>query len=173
MAGQCLRGRRERDEAVIRDAMYVRSILLLVCLTNYPPHSVILLVNLFSPTSITITTDHTLPLDKLLHKPSPTSLTYLQLPKDLVIMSNHQSYLDWMIIWMIGYLSVTPPSPSSASSTRQTANSPLTGHGEEDKLLPSDNVGDEKGREYHHGSRTIVILLKRSLKWVPVVGWGM
>lgn len=173
MAGQCLRGRRERDEAAIRDALYARFVLFLVSLTYQQFRTVILLLNLFSPTSITITTDHTLPLDKLLHKPSPTGLTYLQLPKDLVIMSNHQSYLDWMIIWMIGYLSVTPPSPSSASSTRQTANSPLTGHGEEDKLLPSDNVGDVKGREYHHGSRTIVILLKRSLKWVPVVGWGM
>jgi 1-acyl-sn-glycerol-3-phosphate acyltransferase len=30
-----------------------------------------------------------------------------------------------------------------------------------------------EGADVSHGSKDIIILLKRSLKWVPIVGWGM
>jgi 1-acyl-sn-glycerol-3-phosphate acyltransferase len=30
-----------------------------------------------------------------------------------------------------------------------------------------------RGGERSHGSKDIIILLKKSLKWVPIVGWGM
>ncbi|KAJ9099314.1 hypothetical protein QFC21_004195 [Naganishia friedmannii] len=76
---------------------------------------------------------------------------------------------------MLRYLSVTklasPPSPTS--NPRSATSNDYTAQGEEDKLLPPEPTDDTNGREYHHGSRTIVILLKQSLKWVPVVGWGI
>ncbi|KAI5453777.1 hypothetical protein NCC49_005590 [Naganishia albida] len=105
----------------------------------------ILVTVLFAPTSITLTSDASLPLKNILVRPSPGNkhgLTYLKLPTDLVIMSNHQAYLDWIFIWILGHLSVTPDAGTA-------------------------------GDEYHHGSRSLIILLKRSLKWVPLVGWGM
>lgn len=105
----------------------------------------ILITVLFAPTTITLTSDASIPLDSILIRPDPRDkrgLTYLELPTDLVIMSNHQAYLDWMFIWIIGHLSVTP----RRGGTR---------------------------REYHHGARSLIILLKRSLKWVPILGWGM
>lgn len=116
-----------------------------VALTRAHPSSTVILVTvLFAPTTITLTSDASIPLDDILVRPDPGNkhgLTYLKLPTDLVIMSNHQAYLDWIFIWILGHLSVTP--------------------------------GNGKRREYHHGSRSLIILLKRSLKWVPLLGWGM
>lgn len=112
---------------------------------SLPSSPVILVTVLFAPTSITLTSDASLPLKNILVRPSPGNkhgLTYLKLPTDLVIMSNHQAYLDWIFIWILGHLSMTPDAGTA-------------------------------GDEYHHGSRSLIILLKRSLKWVPLVGWGM
>lgn len=61
--------------------------------------------------------------------PSTGELTRLNLPDRLVVMGNHQAYLDWMYLWIV---------------------SCYAGH-----------------------SRGLTILLKASLKKVPVVGWGM
>ncbi|WWC61097.1 uncharacterized protein I303_103675 [Kwoniella dejecticola CBS 10117] len=56
-------------------------------------------------------------------------MTKINLPDRLVVMANHQAYLDWMYLWIL---------------------SCYAGH-----------------------SRGIIILLKASLKKIPVIGWGM
>jgi lysocardiolipin and lysophospholipid acyltransferase len=103
------------------------------------------MISMFAPTTITLTSDDSLSLDRILVRPNPKrSTTYLALPSDLVIMSNHQAYLDWIFIWILGHLSVTPESKE-----------------------------EHPKKEWHHGSRSLIILLKKSLKWLPLVGWGM
>ena len=105
----------------------------------------IVLISVFAPTTITLTSDDSIPLQSILVRPDPKrTTTYLALPSDLVIMSNHQAYLDWIFIWILGHLSVTP-----------------------------DAKEENRKKEWHHGSRSLIILLKKSLKWLPLVGWGM
>jgi lysocardiolipin and lysophospholipid acyltransferase len=111
--------------------------------------------SLFSPTSITITTPsapHTsLPLSSLVvHDPRTGEPVALDLPKNLIIMSNHQAYLDWMVIWFMGYISVVSDS--------------------------EDIRGSEAGtgwKEHGHGARSVIIILKKQLKKLPIAGWGM
>jgi lysocardiolipin and lysophospholipid acyltransferase len=103
-------------------------------------------MSVFAPTTITLTSDDSIPLKDLLVGPDPKrETTYLSLPSDLVIMSNHQAYLDWIFIWILGHLSVTPNAEGES----------------------------RRKKEWHHGSRSLIILLKKSLKWIPLVGWGM
>lgn len=78
------------------------------------------------------------------------------LPENVVIMANHQAYLDWMYIWVLGYLACSPSLPSVPDKTTL-------------EVANNDNGITNK----HHGSKSIIILLKKSLKWVPIVGWGM
>lgn len=56
-------------------------------------------------------------------------MTKINLPDRLVVMGNHQAYLDWMYLWILACY-----------------------------------AGHAKG---------IIILLKASLRRIPVVGWGM
>lgn len=117
---------------------------------------ILLLMNfvLYAPTSLVITTppeEHTsLPLSKLVAKdPVTNKFIGLDLPKNLVIMSNHQAYLDWMVIWILGHLSVAPKAEE---------------HGVESEIEWTDK---------RHGSASLIILLKKQLKNIPVLGWGM
>ena len=110
----------------------------------------ILVFSLFSPTSITITTpseeNTSLPLSSLaVRDPRTAEAIGLNLPKNLVIMSNHQAYLDWMIIWFMGYISVAP----------------------------NDEGGKGRWKDHGHGARSIIIILKEQLKKIPIAGWGM
>lgn len=112
----------------------------------------------FSPTSITITTPSSsstsLPLSSLVVRdPRTGEPVGLNLPKNLIIMSNHQSYLDWMVIWFMGYISVVPA---------QAADGVEAAAGEE-----------ASWKEPGHGARSIIIILKKQLKKLPIAGWGM
>ena len=110
-----------------------------------------MIFSLYSPTSITITTpsaSHTsLPLSFLVVRdPRSGEPVALNLPKNLIVMSNHQAYLDWMVIWFMGYISV----------------------------VPNETEGKEgKWTESGHGARSIIIILKKQLKKIPIAGWGM
>ncbi|ODN98540.1 acyltransferase [Cryptococcus wingfieldii CBS 7118] len=84
---------------------------------------------LFGPTSFTFTSDVPPLLDDLVQNDSQGRLQKINLPDRLVIMANHQSYLDWIYLWII---------------------CAYAGH-----------------------SRGLVIMLKASLKNVPLLGWGM
>jgi lysocardiolipin and lysophospholipid acyltransferase len=53
----------------------------------------------------------------------------INLPDRMVVMANHQAYLDWMYLWILAC--------------------------------------------YSGSARGIIILLKASLKNIPIVGWGM
>ncbi|WWD15934.1 hypothetical protein CI109_100358 [Kwoniella shandongensis] len=66
---------------------------------------------------------------RLIERDTNGAMTKLNLPDRLVVMSNHQAYLDWMYVWIIAC---------------------YAGH-----------------------SSGLIILLKASLKRIPVVGWGM
>jgi 1-acyl-sn-glycerol-3-phosphate acyltransferase len=61
-------------------------------------------------------------------------------------MSNHQAYLDWMIIWFMGYIAVTPVEEEGRTQT---------------------------WKDHGHGARSIIIILKEQLKKIPIAGWGM
>ena len=113
----------------------------------------------FAPTTITITTPDghqtQLPLSTLTARdPKSNKLVGLNLPKNLIIMANHQTYLDWMIIWIMGYHAVTPAAPNDHSFKPSAGSQPTW-------------------QDHGHGSRSIIILLKKSLKHLPLVGWGM
>ncbi|ORX39896.1 acyltransferase-domain-containing protein [Kockovaella imperatae] len=88
---------------------------------------IILITVLFGPTTFVITSDA--PVSNLVEHDDHGRLIRLVLPDRLVIVGNHQTYLDWMYIWILACYS-----------------------------------GNASG---------IIILLKASLKKVPVVGWGM
>lgn len=119
----------------------------------------IMIFSLFSPTSITLHTPSSgytsLPLsDLVVRDPRTGEPTALNLPKNLVVMSNHQAYLDWMVVWFMGYISVVPD---------------LDEHGKEKE--GKEGVG--KWKESGHGARSIIIILKKQLKKLPIAGWGM
>ena len=84
---------------------------------------------LFAPTSFVITTDTPPEVSGLVERDEQGRMTKINLPDRLVIVANHQAYLDWMYVWILACYS-----------------------------------GNASG---------LVILLKASLKKVPVVGWGM
>ncbi|KAG9027781.1 hypothetical protein FRB95_007388 [Tulasnella sp. JGI-2019a] len=81
----------------------------------------------FAPTQFVITTEGM--DDSMIVKDAAGKVVGLQLPEKLVMMSNHQVYLDWWYLWAFTYF--------------------LNMHA------------------------YVIIMLKKSLKWVPVVGWGM
>ncbi|KAE8541142.1 hypothetical protein D1P53_002496 [Cryptococcus gattii VGV] len=85
---------------------------------------------LFGPTQFAITTD-TPPSQgqSLVERDVNGQVVKINLPDRLVIMANHQAYLDWIYIWILAC---------------------YAGH-----------------------SPGLIILLKASLKNIPVVGWGM
>jgi 1-acyl-sn-glycerol-3-phosphate acyltransferase len=83
----------------------------------------------FAPTSLVITTDESLELERLVERDAEGNVLRVNLPDRLVLMSNHQAYLDWMYLWMLAC---------------------YCGHAE-----------------------GITILLKASLRAIPIVGWGM
>ncbi|KIO31945.1 hypothetical protein M407DRAFT_241659 [Tulasnella calospora MUT 4182] len=89
---------------------------------------VVLMCQWFAPTKFVITTEG---MDESIFVKDPKTgkVTDIKLPEKLVIISNHQVYLDWWYLWCLTYFM---------------------------------NV---------HGS--VIITLKKSLKWVPIVGWGM
>ncbi|KAK8869793.1 hypothetical protein IAR55_000361 [Kwoniella newhampshirensis] len=91
--------------------------------------TVILITVLFGPTSFVFTTDSPPSINNLVERDARGEMTKLNLPDRLVVMANHQAYLDWMYIWIM---------------------SCYAGH-----------------------SAGLIILLKASLKRLPVVGWGM
>nr|XP_031862784.1 uncharacterized protein CI109_001796 [Kwoniella shandongensis]KAA5529856.1 hypothetical protein CI109_001796 [Kwoniella shandongensis] len=90
---------------------------------------IILITVLFGPTSFVFTTDSPPSIHNLVERDTNGAMTKLNLPDRLVVMSNHQAYLDWMYVWIIAC---------------------YAGH-----------------------SSGLIILLKASLKRIPVVGWGM
>ncbi|OCF71829.1 acyltransferase [Kwoniella mangroviensis CBS 8886] len=90
---------------------------------------VIVITVLFGPTSLVLTTDTPPSITNLVERDAHGNLIKINLPARLVIMANHQAYLDWMYLWIL---------------------SCYAGH-----------------------SRGITILLKASLKNIPVIGWGM
>lgn len=91
---------------------------------------VILITVLFAPTSVILTTDTPPSITNLVERDPKTGLmTKINLPDRLVVMGNHQAYLDWMYLWIL---------------------SAYAGH-----------------------SQGIIILLKESLKNIPIIGWGM
>ncbi|OWZ63284.1 hypothetical protein AYX14_06762 [Cryptococcus neoformans] len=85
---------------------------------------------LFGPTQFAITTD-TPPShgQTLVERDTNGHVIKINLPDRLVIMANHQAYLDWIYIWILAC---------------------YAGH-----------------------SPGLIILLKASLKNIPVIGWGM
>jgi lysocardiolipin and lysophospholipid acyltransferase len=56
---------------------------------------------LFAPSSITVTTDQPPSLANLVERDEQGQMTRINLPDRLVVMSNHQAYLDWMFIWIL------------------------------------------------------------------------
>lgn len=134
---------------------------------------------MYAPTSLTLSTDGSLDLDAIIHprrardgstetRPSSspsgqaTVVDGIDLPENLVVMANHQAYLDWMYVWMLGVLS-TSPSDGAAGDTE----------GDGAWKHSAAAAASSEPRRRHHGSQSLIILLKRSLKWVPIVGWGM
>nr|XP_018263820.1 acyltransferase [Kwoniella dejecticola CBS 10117]OBR85978.1 acyltransferase [Kwoniella dejecticola CBS 10117] len=89
----------------------------------------IVITVLFGPTSLVLTTDTPPSITNLVERDADGQMTKINLPDRLVVMANHQAYLDWMYLWIL---------------------SCYAGH-----------------------SRGIIILLKASLKKIPVIGWGM
>ncbi|KAG8868729.1 hypothetical protein FRB97_001959, partial [Tulasnella sp. 331] len=87
----------------------------------------VLICQWFAPTQFVITTEGM--DDSMVVKDDTGQVVGLQLPEKLVVMANHQVYLDWWYLWAFTYF--------------------LNMH------------------EY------VLIMLKKSLKWIPVVGWGM
>ncbi|KAG8987453.1 hypothetical protein FRB90_003331, partial [Tulasnella sp. 427] len=89
---------------------------------------IVLMCQWFGPTKFVITTEG---MDEsvFVKDPKTGKVTDIKLPEKLVIVSNHQVYLDWWYLWCLTYFM---------------------------------NV---------HGS--VIIILKKSLKWLPIVGWGM
>ncbi|KAG8955404.1 hypothetical protein FRC04_008755 [Tulasnella sp. 424] len=89
---------------------------------------ILLMCQWFAPTKFVITTEG---MDESIFEKDPKTgkVTSINLPKKLVIISNHQVYLDWWYLWILTYFM---------------------------------NVSD-----------SVIITLKKSLKWVPLVGWGM
>lgn len=101
------------------------------CSTVWPnSNAVIAITVLFGPTQFAITTD-TPPShgQSLVERDVNGQVVKINLPDRLVIMANHQAYLDWIYIWILAC---------------------YAGH-----------------------SPGLIILLKASLKNIPVVGWGM
>lgn len=90
---------------------------------------VILITVLFGPTSLVLTTDTPPSLTDLVERDDKGHLKRINLPDRLVVIANHQAYLDWMYLWILACYS-----------------------------------GNASG---------LIILLKASLKNVPLVGWGM
>ncbi|OCF35476.1 acyltransferase [Kwoniella heveanensis BCC8398] len=84
---------------------------------------------LFGPTSLVLTTDAPPSITGLVERDEKGNMTKLHLPDRLVLMANHQAYLDWMYMWILAC--------------------------------------------YSGNSHGLVILLKASLKKIPIVGWGM
>ncbi|WVQ98757.1 hypothetical protein IAU59_005888 [Kwoniella sp. CBS 9459] len=84
---------------------------------------------LFGPTSLVLTTDAPPSITGLVERDEGGNMVRLHLPDRLVLMANHQAYLDWMYMWILAC--------------------------------------------YSGNSRGLVILLKDSLKKIPVIGWGM
>jgi lysocardiolipin and lysophospholipid acyltransferase len=85
---------------------------------------------LFAPSSITLTSDQPPSLPSLIERDAKTGkVIRLNLPDRLVVVSNHQAYLDWMYIWILAAY-----------------------------------AGHAKG---------VIILLKYSLRGIPMIGWGM
>jgi len=62
---------------------------------------VIAITVLFAPTSLVITTDGNPVFDTLVERDAAGNVTRINLPDRLVLMSNHQAYLDWMYLWML------------------------------------------------------------------------
>jgi len=62
---------------------------------------VILITVLFGPTTLVLTTD-TPELVDLVERDSRGQMTHINLPDRMVLMANHQAYLDWMYIWILG-----------------------------------------------------------------------
>jgi hypothetical protein len=62
---------------------------------------VIAITVLFAPTSLVITTDGSPELDHLVDRDTSGNVVRVNLPDRLVLMSNHQAYLDWMYLWML------------------------------------------------------------------------
>ena len=93
-------------------------------------NAVIAITVLFGPTQFAITTD-TPPShgQTLVERDTNGHVIKINLPDRLVIMANHQAYLDWIYIWILAC---------------------YAGH-----------------------SPGLIILLKASLKNIPVIGWGM
>lgn len=98
-------------------------------LTIRPDSTVIAITVLFAPTSLVVSADDTIPLSTLVERDSAGDVVRINLPDQLVVMSNHQAYLDWMYLWILAC---------------------YCGHAE-----------------------GMTILLKASLKPIPIVGWGM
>ena len=92
--------------------------------------TVILITVLFGPTTLVLTSDSPPDLANMVERDPQTGLmSRINLPDRLVIIANHQAYLDWMYVWIIAC---------------------YAGH-----------------------ARGLVILLKASLRKIPVIGWGM
>ena len=90
---------------------------------------VILITVLFGPTQLILTTDAPPKITDLVEWDGAGNVSKINLPDRLVVMPNHQAYLDWIYMWILAC---------------------YAGH-----------------------ARGIIILLKASLKQVPIVGWGM
>jgi len=84
----------------------------------------------FAPTEFVITTEGDY-FDQpgVIEKNQSGRVTKINLPSKLVIISNHQVYLDWWYLWSFTYW-----------------------------------IG---------GHKDVIIVLKKSLKWIPIIGWGM
>jgi 1-acyl-sn-glycerol-3-phosphate acyltransferase len=76
-----------------------------------------------------ILTTNSVELRNLVERDDRGNMTKLNLPDRLVVMANHQAYLDWMFMWILACYS-----------------------------------GNSKG---------VIILLKASLRKIPVLGWAM
>ncbi|CAD6569599.1 MAG: hypothetical protein TREMPRED_005325 [Tremellales sp. Tagirdzhanova-0007] len=65
-------------------------------------YGLIAITVLFAPTSIILTTNTPPSITNLVERdPKTGSMTKLNLPDRLVIMGNHQAYIDWMYIWIL------------------------------------------------------------------------
>nr|ODN88031.1 acyltransferase [Cryptococcus depauperatus CBS 7841] len=84
---------------------------------------------LFAPTKLAITSNSHPDLKELVQYNDAGDIIKINLPDRLVVIANHQAYLDWIYIWIL---------------------CAYAGH-----------------------SRGLIILLKSSLKHIPVIGWGM
>ncbi|WVO13903.1 hypothetical protein L204_101527 [Cryptococcus depauperatus] len=84
---------------------------------------------LFAPTKLAITSNSHPDLKELVQYNDAGDIIKINLPDRLVVIANHQAYLDWIYIWILCV---------------------YAGH-----------------------SRGLIILLKSSLKHIPVIGWGM